>query len=169
MAPPDDLAAHIADVEKRLGHVFRNRGIAEEAVTHASRRSDGASASNTRLAWLGDAIVDLAASRLLFERRAELDAGELTDARKDVVSDDRLAQIAHENGLDAALLIGRSRGKEGPTTAMKAGILEALLGAVLLDACFDQACAVAERLLGPYVLTDSQRRDSAHGRLRVPP
>lgn len=152
MSDADRLAA----IEERLGYRFRDPSLLVDALTHRSfrnERPDLASRDNERLEYLGDAIVDLAASALLFERYPDAREGELTRRRADLVCEAGLAVIARSLGLGDALRLGRGEDRSGGRTKPRllASVLEALVAAVSLDRGSAEALAVARGLLAPYV------------------
>lgn len=152
MPDPDRIAA----IEEALGYRFRDASLLVDALTHRSflnERPDLASRDNERMEYLGDAIVDLAASALLFERYPEAREGELTRRRADLVCEAGLAAIARALGLGEALRLGRGEDRSGGRTKPRllASALEALVAAVHLDSDERSAITVARALLAPHV------------------
>lgn len=100
--------------------------------------------SNERLEFLGDAVLDLAVSRYLYDRRAGLEEGQLSKIRALVVCERSLADCARHLGLDAALKLGRGEdnhgGRQRPSILSDA--MEALIGAIYIDGGFDTAASV---------------------------
>src|SRR5215813_4277376 len=86
-------------VEKRLGYVFTQRSLLERALRHRSFGAD----HNERLEFLGDAVLSLAISSLLFERFAGSDEGDLTRIRAHLVREDSLHKVALQLGLPDVL------------------------------------------------------------------
>jgi len=140
----DDLASW---VERSFGHVFRTPALCEAALTH---RSAGAE-HNERLEFLGDSILNCAVARLLFDAHPLADEGALSRLRASLVSGDTLAQIAGELGLGEHLRLGSGELKSGGfrRASILADALEAMLGAIFLDAGFDTAAAAVARIIGP--------------------
>jgi len=128
----------------RLGHSFRNPERYRLALTH---RSHGAT-HNERLEFIGDAVLNCVVAVVLFERFPAIPEGELTRVRASLVNRDTLARLARDLGLGSAVLLGggevRSGGDERPS--ILANALEAIIGAVFIDAGFDAARAVIERI-----------------------
>ena len=137
-------------LQQRLGHVFSNPRLLERAVTHRSFSVD----HNERLEFLGDSVLNLAVSSLLFEKLNQLPEGDLSRVRANLVKQDTLFQIAQGLGVAACLRLGdgekRSGGHKRPS--ILADALEALIGAVYLDAGFDPAAALVRRLYGAIEL-----------------
>jgi len=131
-------------LQQRLQHHFSDRRLIERAVTH---RSFGAE-HNERLEFLGDAVLELAISTLLFTRMQHVPEGELSRVRALLVRQDSLHRIALRLGLSKLLRLGegeaRSGGRERPS--ILADAVEALIGAVFLDGGYDAARALVERL-----------------------
>lgn len=131
-------------LQKRLGHAFSNPRLLERAITHRSFTSD----HNERLEFLGDSVLSLAVSGLLFEKLNQLPEGDLSRVRANLVKQDTLFHIACELGLSTCLRLGdgekRSGGHKRPS--ILADALEAIIGAVYLDAGFEVAAALVHRL-----------------------
>lgn len=130
-------------LQQRLSHVFANPRLLERAVTHRSFSAD----HNERLEFLGDSVLNLAVSGLLFEKLSQLPEGDLSRVRANLVKQDTLFQIAQGLGVAGCLRLGdgekRSGGHKRPS--ILADALEALIGAVYLDAGFDVAAALVHR------------------------
>ncbi len=137
-------------LQKRLAHEFANPRLLERAVTHRSFSSD----HNERLEFLGDSVLNLAVSSLLFEKLNQLPEGDLSRVRANLVKQDTLFQIAQGLGVAGCLRLGdgekRSGGQRRPS--ILADALEALVGAVYLDAGYDVAAALVHRLYGAIEL-----------------
>lgn len=131
-------------LQKRLNHVFSSPKLLERAITHRSFTSD----HNERLEFLGDSVLNLAVSGLLFEKLSQLPEGDLSRVRANLVKQDTLFQIASSLGLSGCLRLGdgekRSGGHKRPS--ILADALEAVIGAVYLDAGFEMANALVRRL-----------------------
>jgi ribonuclease-3 len=134
---------HIA-LQARLQHRFSDPRLLTRALTHRSFSAD----HNERLEFLGDSVLNLAVSALLFQRLAALPEGDLTKVRATLVKQEPLHQIAIELGLPDALRLGegevRTGGRRRPS--ILADALEALIGAVYLDAGYAAAEALVHRL-----------------------
>lgn len=137
-------SANLAGLQKRLEHVFSSPGLLAQALTHRSFSSD----HNERLEFLGDSVLNLAVAGLLYERLKELPEGDLSRARANLVKQETLHQIALSLGLPNLLRLGDGEAKSGgqKRPSMLADALEAVLGAVYLDAGFEVASALVRRL-----------------------
>jgi ribonuclease-3 len=128
----------------RLGHSFRKPELFRVALTH---RSHGAM-HNERLEFIGDAVLNCVVAAVLFERFPAIPEGELTRVRASLVNRDTLARLARGLALGEEILLGggevRSGGEDRPS--ILANALEAIIGAVFVDAGFDAARTVIERI-----------------------
>lgn len=131
-------------LQERLGHRFANGQLLERALTHRSYSAD----HYERLEFLGDSVLGLAISSLLYERLSRQPEGDLSRIRANLVKQDTLAGLATGLGLSQVLRLGegelRSGGPKRPS--ILADVLEALIGAVYLDAGFAKAEALVHRL-----------------------
>ncbi len=137
------------ELQGRIGHRFRAADLLERALTHRSFGAD----HNERLEFLGDAVLSLAVSSLLFERFGGSDEGDLTRVRAHLVREDSLHRMALQLGLPEALRLseGEARGGGAQRASILADALEAVIGAVFLDAGFDAARALVQRLFGEVI------------------
>ncbi len=137
--PPDLLA-----LQQRLQHVFSDPALLQRAITHRSFSAE----HNERLEFLGDSVLNLAVSSLLFTRLARLPEGELSRIRAHLVRQESLHLVAVRLRLPEVLRLGegesRSGGKQRPS--ILADALEAVIGAVYLDAGYGAAQALVHRL-----------------------
>jgi len=141
----------LAEIERLLGHRFGNPDLARQALTH---RSFG-TPHNERLEFLGDALLNCAVATLLYERFANLPEGDLSRLRAALVNQASLSEVALKLGLGERLRLGEGELKSGGfrRPSILADSVEALLGAVYLDAGFDAA-----RKAVAHVLADKLER-----------
>jgi ribonuclease-3 len=134
-------AAALAD---RIGYVFRDEAILTRALTH---RSFGAN-QNERLEFVGDAVLDCVIAAVLYERFPQIAEGDLSRVRANLVNRDTLARLARALNLGAAIRLGEGEQRSGGASrpSILADALEAVFGAVFVDAGFDAARAVVERV-----------------------
>ncbi len=143
----DRIDPDFSNLESRLGYFFSNRELLMEAVTHASFSNENPnSACNERLEFLGDAVLELGISEILFNRFPDDSEGDLSERRASIVCEDSLASWAIHIGLPVFLRLGKGLSKSGGAKqpVVCADAAEALLGAVLLDGGFEAARKVAE-------------------------
>lgn len=153
----DDKAAAL---EEAIGYRFRNRDFLRDAMTHRSyvnERPDLAPRDNERMEFLGDALLDLAASALLFERYPDAREGELSRRRADIVCERTLAQIAEALEIGPMLRLGKGEEKTGgrDKPRLLASAVEALIAAAYLDTGEREAITLARGLLVPHIAEDS--------------
>ncbi len=118
--------------------------LLSQAITHRSFSSD----HNERLEFLGDSVLNLAVAGLLYERLSEQPEGDLSRARANLVKQETLHQVAVTLGLPNLLRLGEGEAKSGgqKRPSILADSLEAVLGAVYLDAGFEVASSLVRRL-----------------------
>ena len=136
-------------LQQRLGHVFAQPALLSRALTH---RSFG-HAHNERLEFLGDAVLNMAVSALLYQRFSGSDEGDLTRVRAHLVREESLHRAALGLGLSQVLRLsdGETRGGGAQRASILADALEALIGAAFLDGGFDAAQQVVRRLFGELI------------------
>ena len=138
-------------LQRRIGYRFTDAQLLSRALTHRSFGAD----HNERLEFLGDAVLSLAISGLLFERFAGSDEGDLTRVRAHLVREDSLHRVAVQLGLPEVLNLGEgeARGGGAQRTSILADALEAVLGATFLDGGFDAARELVKGLFGEVIHT----------------
>jgi ribonuclease-3 len=145
------LSPELLALQQRLDHVFANPRLLERALTHRSFSAD----HNERLEFLGDSVLGLSISGLLFEKLNQLPEGDLSRVRANLVKQETLFEIATRLDLARPLRLGegekRSGGHKRPS--ILADALEAVIGAVYLDAGFEAAAALVRRLYGGVELS----------------
>jgi ribonuclease-3 len=131
-------------LQERLQHQFSQLSLLRQALTHRSFSSD----HNERLEFLGDSVLNLAVSNLLYTQLNNLPEGDLSRIRANLVKQDTLHQLSVEIGLPALILLGEGEMKSGgqKRPSILADALEAVLGAVYLDAGYPAAQALVHRL-----------------------
>jgi ribonuclease-3 len=134
----------LAELQRRLQHEFANPSLLSQALTHRSFSAD----HYERLEFLGDSVLNLAVSDLLYTRLMSLPEGDLSRVRANLVKQDTLHQLAVGLGLPDIIKLGegefRSGGQKRPS--ILADALEAVIGAVYLDAGYAVAQALVQRL-----------------------
>lgn len=124
-----------------MNHEFSNSALLEEALTHTSHAYEFGGKHNERLEFLGDAILQIVATELLFHRFPDDREGVLHGYRSRLVSTEHLAKLARHWRLDEKVRLGKGEDSTGgrEKDRLLAGVFEAVLGAVYLDAGFDAA------------------------------
>ena len=134
----------LVNVARRLGHLFHQPALLQEALSHSSLPRVGDVCASERLEFLGDAVLNLAISEQLYTRHPAWTEGELSLARASIVRTASLAVKARALGLDAALRLGRGEEKTGGRhkSSILAAAYESAIGAVFVDAGYRETCAV---------------------------
>jgi ribonuclease-3 len=145
------MDARLAALQTRLGYRFADETLLERALRHRSFGAD----HNERLEFLGDAVLSLAISSLLFDRFAGSDEGDLTRVRAHLVREDSLHKVALLLGLPEVVRLseGEARGGGAQRVSILADGLEAVIGAAFLDGGFDAARMLVQRMFGEIIAT----------------
>ena len=138
------MADGLTALQQRLQHQFSNVSLLSRALTHRSFSAD----HYERLEFLGDSVLGLAISDLLYARLGSLPEGDLSRVRANLVRQETLHQLALKLGLPDVLKLGEGEMRSGgpKRASILADALEAIIGAVYLDAGFTQAQALVHRL-----------------------
>jgi ribonuclease III len=139
----------LSELAKSLGHAFANVSLLDQALTHASMGNEG-KASYERLEFLGDAFLNFAVADLLYRADGAVAEGQLTETRARIVSRKPLAAAARRLDLAAHLISGKGlRDSERHSERILADLVEAVLGAILIDGGVTAARAFVRRHLLP--------------------
>lgn len=145
----------LAELEAKIFHTFKKALLLELALSHKSQANElrhlmdknGEDVHNERLEFLGDAVLQLCISHLLWTHYASADEGRLSKLRSALVNETALAEVAR--GIDLGTHIRLGRGEQSSGGRNKNSILsstyEALLGAIYLDAGFPSVMHTVER------------------------
>jgi ribonuclease III len=133
-------------VERSFGHVLEDAELFEAALTHRSAGGE----HNERLEFLGDSVLNCAVARLLYDAHPGADEGALSRLRATLVSGETLAQLAADLSLGEHLHLGAGELKSGGyrRASTLADALEALVGAIFVEAGFDAAAAAVKHVVG---------------------
>ncbi|HBF42500.1 MAG TPA: ribonuclease III [Desulfobacteraceae bacterium] len=141
----------LSRLNKTVGYSFKQPELLLQAFTHSSyvnEHIDSSLQDNERLEFLGDAVLDLVISHLLMERFQNAEEGDLSKYRAMIVDEAGLYQVALVLQLGDFLLLGKgeeqSQGREKPS--ILANTVEALLGAIYLEAGYDETMKIISRL-----------------------
>ncbi len=137
-------------LQARLQHQFSDPQLLARALTHRSFSAD----HNERLEFLGDSVLNLAVAALLYERLKDLPEGDLSRVRANLVKQDTLHQLAVGLGLSEVIRLGEGETRSGGSRrpSILADALEAVIGAVHLDAGYGVAEALVRRLFEDVVI-----------------
>ncbi len=137
-----------AELEAQLGYAFRDAGLLELALSHASfsHEQDGGR-SNERLEFLGDAVLGLVVAHELYAAHPDWSEGDLTRARAALVNRQALCEAARGLELPRFVHLGRTEQTSGGEQKARvlANVFEALLGALYLDAGLEVAADFVRR------------------------
>ena len=141
----------MAELERRLGHRFRDPALLERALTHASYANEHPSAPDHEpLALLGDAALGLVVAEHLLAADPGAPVGVLTPRRAELVSGERLARWAKALDLGGMVRLGRGEDQTGGRAreSILATTFEAVLGVVYLEGGLPAVRAAIARLVG---------------------
>lgn len=156
----------LSNIAERIGHRFADPSLLRTALTH---RSFG-TPNNERLEFLGDGILDCVIAAALYHRFPSLPEGDLSRLRANLVRQESLHRLAQQLEIGKALRLGEGELKSGGATrpSILADALEAVFGAIYLDAGFDIASSVISGLYAPMLdeLKPGQFQKDAKTRLQ---
>jgi len=152
-------------LEESIGYEFADKALLDRALTHISALSGKGSRSGSyqRLEFLGDHVLGLVVSDMLFRAFPKADEGELSRRLADLVRQETCAEVARAIDLGAVIKLGVSEINSGGRrrTAILADVCEALIGAVFVDGGYPAAAALIDRLWGERMRTPARPlRDS---------
>src|SRR5262245_57962024 len=140
----------MSELEERIGYRFGNAALLEHALTHISALTGARNRAGSyqRLEFLGDHVLGLVVSDMLFRAFPKADEGELSRRLADLVRKEACAEVARGIELGAAIKLGSSENNAGgrARVAILADVCEALIGAVFVDGGYPAATALIERL-----------------------
>ena len=141
------------------GHRFQDADLLVSAVTHASL-ADNRLSSNERLEFLGDAIFGMVVCEELFNRFPDLLEGEMTKIKSVVVSRRTCAKVADELGLCDLLRLGKGMTETNEIpSSVKAGVVEAFIAALYLDAGLDFTRQLILEWMSPHIEKSAESDD----------
>jgi ribonuclease III len=137
------------ELQSKLGYEFRQQNLITQALTH---RSFG-QPNNERFEFLGDSILNCVVASMLFDQYSKLDEGDLSRLRSNLVKQQTLYEIAQNLSLGNIMKMGDGEQKSGGQRrpSMLADCVEAIFGAVFLDAGFDIAARVIKQQYEPIL------------------
>jgi ribonuclease III len=151
-SPEDSLARDAVALGRAVRVRFRDRSLAEAALTHRSFAfENGLSVTNERLEFLGDAVLGLVITDLAYREFPDLSEGELAKLRAATVNMTSLAEVSRDLQLGELVLLGKGEEMSGgrDKTSILADAMEAVLGAVYLDRGLTTTRKLIERLFWP--------------------
>jgi ribonuclease III len=154
-----------AEFEARIGYRFKDQALLEQALTHISALTGARNRAGSyqRLEFLGDHVLGLVISDMLFRAFPKADEGEMSRRLADLVRKEACADVGRAIDLGAAIRLGASEANAGGRNriAILADVCEALIGAVFVDGGYPAAAALIERLWSERMRTPARPlRDS---------
>ena len=154
------MSKDIRELEKFFNLKFNNFRLLERAMMHSSYANENNYTSNERLEFIGDAVLDLAVAKFLFDHLEEAE-GVLTKKRAQDVCEQSLYEYALSFNLGDYLLLGKgeemSGGREKP--ALLADAFEALLGAIFIDKGYEETYKVLNKVVFPVIKKNLDKED----------
>lgn len=149
-------------LERTIGHQFADIGLLDLAMTHPSYALQHKCQDNQRLEFLGDAVLEICVSRVIYHQYPKLREGQLTRKRAALVCEANLAKAATRLGLGSYLKLDRGEevvgGRENPS--ILADTMEAVIAAVYLDAGMEEAAKLVDLAMGDYKTSEKSDRDA---------
>ena len=147
-----------AFVEKVMGRPAKDLALFERAVTHASVGKD----SYDRLEFLGDRVLGLAVSKWIYERFPDEPEGQMSRRYNALVARETCAEVGRALGIPGQIKLGKQAREDRASDSdnVVGDVVEALIGALFLEAGFEAAEAFVRSAWGGYV--DSQKRAPQH-------
>lgn len=144
------------EIEKKIVYEFRSKELLDEALRHSSfvnEQPDADLRDNERFEFLGDAVLNLIVGHILMERYPDVNEGDLSRTRANLVNESQLAIIARAIDLGAFIRLGKgeiqTNGRD--KNSILAGAFEALIAAVYLDGGFKAAFKIIENNFVPLL------------------
>lgn len=134
----------LSELEKNINYTFKDKERLKNALTHSSYSNEigiKKQYSNERLEFLGDAVLELVTSEIIYTKFPDMPEGDMTKLRAKVVCETSLFEKANALNIGEFLLLGKgeesSGGRQRPS--LLADAFEAVLGAIFLDSGFEAA------------------------------
>ena len=129
---------NLKDFQEKIQYLFKDKGLLETALTHSSFANEHhleKHQNNERLEFLGDAVLELVSSDVLFRRYPEKLEGELSKTRASLVCEPALAYCARKMNLGEYLRLGKGEDMTGgrDRDSILSDALEAVIGSIFLD------------------------------------
>jgi ribonuclease-3 len=143
----------IRSLEERIGHSFASHDLLIQALTHMSAPASQRAKTYQRLEFLGDRVLGLAVSEMLYLNFPEAEEGELSRRLAALVRKESCAEVAQAWGVEPFVRIGDSERQSGTAAkALLGDICESIIGAIFLDAGYAKACEAVRTAFEPRML-----------------
>ncbi len=148
-----DTMDNLENLQIKLGYFFKDSNLLTQALTHSSFANEHSLENNERLEFLGDAVLELCISRVLFFGFPDASEGHLTKLRAGLVSEYSLARVARFLSLGDCILLGKGEEHQGgrDRDSVLSDTLEAVLGAVYLDSGYSAALECIQKVFKEYI------------------
>ncbi|MFH2043751.1 MAG: ribonuclease III [Pseudomonadota bacterium] len=153
--------AELFELEEKLSYKFNNINLPEEALRHSSfvnEQSNAKLRDNERLEFLGDAVLSLVIGHIIINRFPELDEGDLSRVRSNLVNELQVAAVARSLDLGSYIQLGKgeflSNGSD--KNSILADTFEAVVAAVYLDGGYDSAFKIIESIYLPIIQSNGK-------------
>lgn len=132
---------NLENLEENIGYHFKNKELLKKALTHTSYAYEHHVASNEKLEFLGDSILEFVSSEFMYNKYTNLKEGEMTKVRATVVCEESLYKIAKLHNFSDFLLLGKSEVMTGGNKrpAILADSVEAVIAAIFIDGGLEEA------------------------------
>lgn len=138
-------------LEYSIGYQFKDRGLLQQALTHSSYANELTGEANDyqRMEFLGDAVIELVSSKVLYDRYPGMTEGELSKKRASMVCEPALASCARNLSLQEFIRLGRGEelGNGRARDSIVSDVMEAVVGAVYIEGGFEAASALVARTI----------------------
>ncbi len=156
MTAEDDRKSDLSELEELIGYRFDTIALLETALTHSSfvNENQGLGCSdNERMEFLGDAVLQLCISELLFTKFPAAHEGNLSKIRASLVTEQPLAEVARFFQTGKWLLLGKGEGASGgrEKSSILANAFEAVIASIFLDGGYEKINAVVRSIFGPLI------------------
>ena len=146
-------------LEQRIGYVFRDKELLQQALTHSSYANEqkiNKRQDYERLEFLRDAVLELVSSDYLFQAHPDLPEGKLTKQRSSMVCEPALAFCARDIELEQFIYLGKGEEATGgrKRDSIISDVMEAVIGAIYLDGGLDPARDYINR----FILSDLEHK-----------
>jgi ribonuclease III len=149
-------AVELFELEEKLQYRFKDARLMAEALRHSSfvnESADPALTDNERLEFLGDAVLNLTVGHLLMRRFPDVDEGDLSRMRANLVNETQLAELARSIDLGSFLKLGKGeiQSEGGQKNSILADAFEAVIAAIYLDGSFEATFTLVENFFDKFL------------------
>lgn len=138
-------------VEEKLGYKFKDHDLAMQAFTHSSAKQDSLP-DYERLEFLGDAILGMQISVMLYQKYPNMTEGMMTKLKSKLVCGKTLYKVADSLQLSELIITSKSLGNKNNRQQLLANVCESLLAAIYLDSSFSTVCRIIKKIFGKLMI-----------------